>query len=261
MPAWREEIARHARLAEELRLPVFQWYTPLWAAVRGDARRPLRRRRAPERRGGSRPALRAGDRNAELFAGHGALLRTARARGVRRNRHRRSSRTRSPTRPRASPTAARTPGSSPAAARPSAPATSSTRRWRCPHAFDANWLSLQAECAEASILLGRRHPRRHPLRAARALRGSPRHRRPRRLQLRRGRPPPRRTGRAARPTRRRDAPPRRRHSSSTTRSAAPSGAQHAERHLARIRRGPVTTAHLPGLHAHGASLQGMARRH
>ena len=44
MAAWQEEIARHARLAEELRLPAFQWYTPLWAAVRGDARRPLRRR-------------------------------------------------------------------------------------------------------------------------------------------------------------------------------------------------------------------------
>ena len=33
MPACREEMARHARLADELRLPSFQWYTPLWAAV------------------------------------------------------------------------------------------------------------------------------------------------------------------------------------------------------------------------------------
>ena len=33
MPACREEVARHARLADELRLPAFQWYTPLWAAV------------------------------------------------------------------------------------------------------------------------------------------------------------------------------------------------------------------------------------
>src|ERR1700746_905671 len=29
----QEETARHARLAPELRLPVFEWYTPLWAAV------------------------------------------------------------------------------------------------------------------------------------------------------------------------------------------------------------------------------------
>jgi hypothetical protein len=33
MTAWREEAARHTRLAEELRLPSFQWYTPLWAAT------------------------------------------------------------------------------------------------------------------------------------------------------------------------------------------------------------------------------------
>ena len=33
MEGWREETARHTRLAEELRLPIFQWYTPLWAAV------------------------------------------------------------------------------------------------------------------------------------------------------------------------------------------------------------------------------------
>ena len=33
LPAWREEVRRHAALADELRLPLFQWYTPLWAAV------------------------------------------------------------------------------------------------------------------------------------------------------------------------------------------------------------------------------------
>ena len=33
MPAFREEVARHAWLADELRLPSFQWYTPLWSAV------------------------------------------------------------------------------------------------------------------------------------------------------------------------------------------------------------------------------------
>src|SRR6185437_4226851 len=68
MPAWGEETARHARLAEELRLPVFQWYTPLWAAVaamlagRYDD---VERLSAKAEQAG----VRAGDRNAELFAG------------------------------------------------------------------------------------------------------------------------------------------------------------------------------------------------
>jgi DNA-binding SARP family transcriptional activator len=68
MPAWREEVARHGRLAAELRLPSFRWYAPLWGAVDAalagrcdDAER--RRLQALEQ------GERAGDRNAELFAG------------------------------------------------------------------------------------------------------------------------------------------------------------------------------------------------
>jgi DNA-binding SARP family transcriptional activator len=66
MPACREEIARHTRLADELRLPSFQWYAPLWAATEAalagrwtDAERlRLEAQVAGER---------AGDRNASLF--------------------------------------------------------------------------------------------------------------------------------------------------------------------------------------------------
>ena len=151
MPAWHEETARHARLAEELRLPVFQWYTPLWAAVQAmlaGRYDDLERLSAEAEQAG----LRAGDRNARLFAGMvrfcaqlergafedtdiefiknkiansavgvayrssyawilGGLGETERARGELRT------------------------------------------TMALPHAFDANWLSLQAECAEASILI------------------------------------------------------------------------------------------------------------
>jgi tetratricopeptide (TPR) repeat protein len=66
MRAWRVEVARHARLAEELRLPAFQWYTPLWGAV--DAalagRYDEAERLAVE---AEETGRRAGDRNAELF--------------------------------------------------------------------------------------------------------------------------------------------------------------------------------------------------
>ena len=67
MPAWREETARHAQLGQELRLPAFQWYTPLWAATEAmlagrydDAERLVAEAEESGRR--------AGDRNAELFA-------------------------------------------------------------------------------------------------------------------------------------------------------------------------------------------------
>jgi DNA-binding SARP family transcriptional activator/tetratricopeptide (TPR) repeat protein len=67
MPGCREEIARHARLADELRLPSFQWYTSLWAATAAMLAGRLAeaaRLTAAAREGGTR----AGDRNAELFA-------------------------------------------------------------------------------------------------------------------------------------------------------------------------------------------------
>ncbi len=67
MPAWREETGRHARLAQELRLPAFQWYTPLWAATEAmlAGRYDDTARLAAEAEESGR---RAGDRNAELFA-------------------------------------------------------------------------------------------------------------------------------------------------------------------------------------------------
>ncbi len=68
MPACREQIAHHTRLADELRLPSFQWYAPLWAGTEaalagrfGDAARLAAEARAAGER--------AGDGNAELFAG------------------------------------------------------------------------------------------------------------------------------------------------------------------------------------------------
>ena len=67
MPAWRQETARHARLAEELRLPAFQWYTPLWAATEAmlAGRYDEADRLVAE---AEESGKRAGDRNAELFA-------------------------------------------------------------------------------------------------------------------------------------------------------------------------------------------------
>jgi hypothetical protein len=64
---WRAEVRRHAALADELRLPAFQWYTPMWEAVDAvhcgryeEGRRLSERARALGER--------AGDRNARLFA-------------------------------------------------------------------------------------------------------------------------------------------------------------------------------------------------
>jgi AAA ATPase domain len=67
MPACREEIARHARMADELRLPSFQWYTPLWAATEAalDGRwAEAERLRLEAQEAGER----AGDRSAWLFS-------------------------------------------------------------------------------------------------------------------------------------------------------------------------------------------------
>jgi DNA-binding SARP family transcriptional activator len=67
MPACRDEIARHARMADELRLPSFQWYTPLWAATEAalDGRwAEAERLRLEAQEAGDR----AGDRNAWLFS-------------------------------------------------------------------------------------------------------------------------------------------------------------------------------------------------
>jgi tetratricopeptide (TPR) repeat protein len=151
MPAWREEVARHSRLAEELRLPAFAWYTPLWAAVEAtlagrydDAERLSC---AAEEAG-----VRAGDRNAELFTGMVRFCAQLQREAF---------------------------GEmdllfveDKIANSPAGVAYRGSRAWvlaglgeterargeldaamALPHPFDANWLSLQAECAQASVRL------------------------------------------------------------------------------------------------------------
>ena len=67
MDAWRLEVRRHGALAEQLRLPVFAWYTPLWRAV--DAlHRGCFAEAATLRAEALEAGRRAGDPNAELFA-------------------------------------------------------------------------------------------------------------------------------------------------------------------------------------------------
>jgi hypothetical protein len=66
MASCREEMARHAELADELRLPSFQWYGPLWeatAAMLAGRFADVERLAAAARERGAR----AGDRNADLF--------------------------------------------------------------------------------------------------------------------------------------------------------------------------------------------------
>ena len=153
MTAWREEVARHARLADELRLPAFQWYTPLWAAV--DAILAGRYDEAERLAADAEEAgRRAGDRNAELFAHPGALRRPNPARGLRSRPTSSSFRTRSQTPPPGSPTGAATPGSSPAGGDIERARSELDAVMALPHAFDTNWLSLQAECAETAVLVG-----------------------------------------------------------------------------------------------------------
>jgi DNA-binding SARP family transcriptional activator len=151
MAAWRQEVSRHSQLAEELRLPAFQWYTPLWAAIEAtlagrydDADRLTS---AAEETG-----ARAGDRNAELFAG---LVRVCEK--LQR---------------RAFEELPLDYLQDKIANSPAGPAYRGAFAWilaalgeaeharseldeamAFPHAFDANWLSLQVECAEAALLL------------------------------------------------------------------------------------------------------------
>ena len=151
MSAWREETARHAQLAEELRLPIFQWYTPLWAAVQAmlaGRHDDVERLSAETEQAG----LRAGDRNAELFAGmvrfcaqlereafeeiDVAFIEDKIANSTVGVAYRSSY---------AWILAGR---GETERAREELDATMAL-----PHPFDANWLSLQAECAEASVLI------------------------------------------------------------------------------------------------------------
>jgi DNA-binding SARP family transcriptional activator len=152
MTAFRQEVTRHARLADELRLPSFQWYTPLWAAVEAVLAGRFEQADVLAERAREQ-GLRAGDRNAELFAD--MLVFTGQLeRGefdqidVAFIEHK-------------------------IATSPAGPAYAASHAWVLaalgeteaaratlddavaqPHAFDANWMSAQAECAEACLLLG-----------------------------------------------------------------------------------------------------------
>jgi DNA-binding SARP family transcriptional activator/tetratricopeptide (TPR) repeat protein len=152
MTAWQVATARHARLAEELRLPVFQWYTPLWQAAEAmlDGRYDAAERLGAE---AEEAGVRAGDRNATLFVG---LVRFCAQ--LEREAFDEMDVASVEDKIANSPAGVAYRGGYTwvIAGR------GDTERARhelhavmaLPHAFDANWLSLQAECAEASILLG-----------------------------------------------------------------------------------------------------------
>jgi len=154
MDECRMEMARHARMAEELRLPSFRWYAPLWAATGAmlagrftAAERLLAEARAA--------GARAGDGNAELFPAmvdeFGKVERLEFDRCDRAFLEEKI------------------------AGSPAGPAYEAYLIWilaglgrmddarrrlgpwmRRGPAFDANWLSAQAEAAEAVALLGDR---------------------------------------------------------------------------------------------------------
>jgi DNA-binding SARP family transcriptional activator len=152
MPACRDEIARHGRLAEELRLPMFKWYAPLWRSV--EAMLAGRYDEAESLVDEAEEAgLRAGDGNAELFAGMvrfcAALEREAYDEVPLEFLEDKIAHS------------------------PAGPAYRGSYAWvlaglgqtdraraelfavlEHPVAFDANWLSFQIECAESSVLLG-----------------------------------------------------------------------------------------------------------
>jgi len=152
MVAWHEATAHHARLAEELRLPVFQWYTPLWAATQamlegryGD----VERLSAEAEEAG----VRAGDRNASLFVG---LVRFCAL--LEREAFDEMDMAFVEDKIATSPAGIAYRGGYTWVIAGRGEAERARHELHAvmglPHAFDANWLSLQAECAEASILLG-----------------------------------------------------------------------------------------------------------
>ena len=148
MPAFREEIARHARLADELRLPSFQWYTPLWAAVlsRLAGRFEEAEGLATEAR---EQGERAGDGNAELFAD---MLFTGQ---LERGEFDQVNLAFIEDKMANSPAYAAAYAWVLAGRGETARARAALDRAIAhPHAFDANWMSAQTECAEACALLG-----------------------------------------------------------------------------------------------------------
>jgi tetratricopeptide (TPR) repeat protein len=151
IPAWRDGVARHSRLAEDLRLPAFEWYTPLWAAVEatlaGRYDEAERLRLTAEEAG-----RRAGDRNAELFA---TLVRFCALLQQEAFDELPLDFVEDKIANSAAGPAYRSGYAWALAGR------GETERARdelhaamaLPHPFDVNWLSFQAECAEASVLL------------------------------------------------------------------------------------------------------------
>ena len=152
MPAFRDEVARHARLADELRLPGFQWYTPLWSAVEA-----LLAGRFEEADGLAAEAkehgMRAGDRNAELFAE--MLLFTGRLeRGEFEQVDIAFIEDKIANSPAGPAYAASYAWVLAGLGDTGRARTTLDRAVAQPNAFDANWMSAQAECAEACVLLG-----------------------------------------------------------------------------------------------------------
>jgi tetratricopeptide (TPR) repeat protein len=152
MTAWREETARHARLAADLRLPAFEWYTPLWSATEAM----LAGRYADVERlsfEAQEAGVRAGDRNAELSAGIvrfcGQLERDAFNEIDIEFVEDRIANSPAGIAYRGGYTWILAGLGETERAREELHATMGFT-----HAFDANWLSLQAELAEASVLVG-----------------------------------------------------------------------------------------------------------
>ena len=152
MAAFREETQRHGRLAAELRLPAFQWYASLWAATEAM----LAGRYADAERLSAEAedaGTRAGDRNAPVFA---AIVRYCSA--LEREAFDEMDFAFVQDKIANSPAGVAYRGGytwmlaglgETKRAREQLHAT-----MELTHAFDTNWLSLQAELAEASALLG-----------------------------------------------------------------------------------------------------------
>jgi DNA-binding SARP family transcriptional activator len=148
---WREEAERHARLASDLRLPTFEWYAPLWAATDAmlSGRTDDVERLCQE---AEEAGVQAGDRNAVVSA---TMVRFS-----------------DQCQHQAYDVVDRAFVEERIANSPAGIAYGGGRAWilaalgeielareqlrttmGLTHAFDANWLSLQAELAEASFLL------------------------------------------------------------------------------------------------------------
>jgi tetratricopeptide (TPR) repeat protein len=155
LAAWRDAVEEHARRAEQLRLPAYGWYEPVWRATLAalDGRFEEAQRLADQARS---EGARAGDANADLFAemlGHFTRILTRRFADMDLE------------------FVEDKVASSPAAAsyRTSlvwiqaerGQLDEARRHWEVVAAadfatipFDANWLSAMGEIAEAALLLG-----------------------------------------------------------------------------------------------------------